>query len=104
MDKYNDSIKVYESSTANRYYFTMPDSNVVNVVMRHVQPLHGREHRSPMTRSTAQRGHHGRHQRVHVLPNNATSRGGCDHPVASRGQPVVTGTSPTSSSAFITRS
>lgn len=27
-DKYNDSIKVYESSTANRYYFTMPDSNV----------------------------------------------------------------------------
>lgn len=31
-DKYNDSIKVYESSTANRYYFTMPDSNVtVNV-------------------------------------------------------------------------
>lgn len=32
VDKYNDSIKVYESSTANRYYFTMPDSNVtVNV-------------------------------------------------------------------------
>lgn len=31
-DKYNDSIRVYESSTANRYYFTMPDSNVtVNV-------------------------------------------------------------------------
>lgn len=28
VDKYNDSIKVYESSTANRYYFTMPDSNV----------------------------------------------------------------------------
>ena len=32
VDKYNDSIRVYESSTANRYYFTMPDSNVtVNV-------------------------------------------------------------------------
>lgn len=28
VDKYNDSIKVYESSTSGRYYFTMPDCNV----------------------------------------------------------------------------
>ena len=27
-DKYNDSIRVYESSTSGRYYFTMPDCNV----------------------------------------------------------------------------
>lgn len=27
-DKYNDSIKVYETSTSGRYYFTMPDCNV----------------------------------------------------------------------------
>ena len=28
VDKYNDSIRVYESSTSGRYYFTMPDCNV----------------------------------------------------------------------------
>lgn len=109
-DKYNDSIKVYESSTANRYYFTMPDSNVtVNVEFT------PRVMSNPFTdvRSTDwfydavnyvySEGIMNGTSVYMFSPNNATSRGMLVTILwRLAGQPVVTGTSfsDVSSSAY----
>lgn len=110
VDKYNDSIKVYESSTANRYYFTMPDSNVtVNVEFT------PRVMSNPFTdvRSTDwfydavnyvySEGIMNGTSVYMFSPNNATSRGMLVTILwRLAGQPVVTGTSfsDVSSSAY----
>lgn len=110
VDKYNDSIRVYESSTANRYYFTMPDSNVtVNVEFT------PRVMSNPFTdvRSTDwfydavnyvySEGIMNGTSVYMFSPNNATSRGMLVTILwRLAGQPVVTGTSfsDVSSSAY----
>lgn len=109
-DKYNDSIKVYESSTANRYYFTMPDSNVTVKV-----EFTPRVMSNPFTdvRSTDwfydavnyvySEGIMNGTSVYMFSPNNATSRGMLVTILwRLAGQPVVTGTSfsDVSSSAY----
>ena len=109
-DKYNDSIKVYESSTANRYYFTMPDSNVtVNVEFT------PRVMSNPFTDVRSTDWFYDAVNYVYsegimdgtsvymFSPNNATSRGMLVTILwRLAGQPVVTGTSfsDVSSSAY----
>lgn len=109
-DKYNDSIKVYESSTANRYYFTMPDSNVtVNVEFT------PRVMSNPFTDVKSTDWFYDAVNYVYsegimdgtsvymFSPNNATSRGMLVTILwRLAGQPVVTGTSfsDVSSSAY----
>lgn len=110
VDKYNDSIKVYESSTANRYYFTMPDSNVtVNVEFT------PRVMSNPFTDVRSTDWFYDAVNYVYsegimdgtsvymFSPNNATSRGMLVTILwRLAGQPVVTGTSfsDVSSSAY----
>lgn len=110
VDKYNDSIKVYESSTANRYYFTMPDSNVtVNVEFT------PRVMSNPFTDVKSTDWFYDAVNYVYsegimdgtsvymFSPNNATSRGMLVTILwRLAGQPVVTGTSfsDVSSSAY----
>ena len=110
VDKYNDSIRVYESSTANRYYFTMPDSNVtVNVEFT------PRVMSNPFTDVRSTDWFYDAVNYVYsegimdgtsvymFSPNNATSRGMLVTILwRLAGQPVVTGTSfsDVSSSAY----
>lgn len=109
-DKYNDSIKVYESSTANRYYFTMPDSNVTVKV-----EFTPRVMSNPFTDVKSTDWFYDAVNYVYsegimdgtsvymFSPNNATSRGMLVTILwRLAGQPVVTGTSfsDVSSSAY----
>lgn len=110
VDKYNDSIKVYESSTANRYYFTMPDSNVTVKV-----EFTPRVMSNPFTDVRSTDWFYDAVNYVYsegimdgtsvymFSPNNATSRGMLVTILwRLAGQPVVTGTSfsDVSSSAY----
>ena len=109
-DRYNDSIKVYESSTANRYYFTMPDSNVTVKV-----EFAPRVMTNPFTDVKSTDWFYDAVNYVYsegimdgtsvymFSPNNATSRGMLVTILwRLAGQPVVTGTSfsDVSSSAY----
>lgn len=110
VDKYNDSIKVYESSTANRYYFTMPDCNVTVKV-----EFTPRVMSNPFTDVRSTDWFYDAVNYVYsegimdgtsvymFSPNNATSRGMLVTILwRLAGQPVVTGTSfsDVSSSAY----
>lgn len=100
-DKYNDSIKVYETSTSGRYYFTMPDCNVTVKV-----EFTPRTMTNPFTDVRSTDWFYDAVNYVYsegimdgtsvymFSPNNATSRGMLVTILwRLAGQPVVTGTS-----------
>lgn len=110
VDKYNDSIRVYESSTSGRYYFTMPDCNVTVKV-----EFTPRVMSNPFTDVRSTDWFYDAVNYVYsegimdgtsvymFSPNNATSRGMLVTILwRLAGQPVVTGTSfsDVSSSAY----
>lgn len=109
-DKYNDSIKVYQSGSSDRYYFTMPDSNVTVKV-----EFTPRTMTNPFTDVRSTDWFYDAVNYVYsegimdgtsvymFSPNNATSRGMLVTILwRLAGQPVVTGTSfsDVSSSAY----
>ncbi len=110
VDKYNDSIKVYESSTANRYYFTMPDSNVTvkveftpRVMSNPFTDVRSTDWFSDAVNYVYSEGIMDGTSVYMFSPNNATSRGMLVTILwRLAGQPVVTGTSfsDVSSSAY----